>query len=219
MIKWFAFFTLLNFSVALAEKVDVEIAFLVDTSGSVSNAQLNIQRESIRNALKSERVLRIISDNYNMKIAIGYFEFSDKSGMIGKWTIVSTAADMDNFINSFPDQRFSDGGTLTYNGIMYTIESIFKNNIDSVTQNIMLFTDGITENERYAKYILDQTYKNVPNSLSIAGVILSYSQLYSETTDEWMRNDIVRGSKPYIMSFSHENVEYIISKMLEIETQ
>lgn len=219
VFKWLALILFIHIAPALAERVDVEIAFLVDTSGSISNAQLNIQREFIRNALKSERVLRIISDNYHMKVAVGYFEFSNKTGMIGRWHVVITATDMDNFINSFPEERFSDGGTVTYSGIMYAIQSMYSNKIESTTQNLILFTDGITENEKYAKYVLGRTYEEAPRTLSVAGLILTNTYLYAETTEQWMRNDVVYGAKPFVAAFSHENLEHILSKMLEIETQ
>ena len=56
--------------------VDVELAFVVDASGSIDEAETRLQRQGYRDALINRRVLDAITGGLHGALAVAYIEFA-----------------------------------------------------------------------------------------------------------------------------------------------
>ena len=56
--------------------VDLELAFVVDGSGSIDNEEFRLQRQGYADALANPRVLRAITSGFLRAIAVTYIEFA-----------------------------------------------------------------------------------------------------------------------------------------------
>ncbi|MEM7424355.1 MAG: DUF1194 domain-containing protein, partial [Pseudomonadota bacterium] len=72
------FAILISGSLASAQQtpVDLELAFVVDASGSIDEAETRLQRQGYVDALKNSKVLNSITGGLTGSIAIAYIEFA-----------------------------------------------------------------------------------------------------------------------------------------------
>lgn len=77
------------------EAVDVELVLAVDTSLSMSPAELVIQRDGYAAALRHDEVLQAIRNGVHGRIAITYFEWAGDASqrVIVPWTVIASRAD------------------------------------------------------------------------------------------------------------------------------
>ena len=75
---------------AAAERVDLELVFLADASGSIDNAEIRFQRRGYAAAITDPDVLAAIAQGYDRRIAVTYVEWGavDSQAVVVPWTIV-----------------------------------------------------------------------------------------------------------------------------------
>ncbi len=73
-----------------ANKVDVELVLLADASGSIDQAEIQLQRRGYADAITHPKVLSEIRDGLYRRIAVTYVEWGDEYSqeIVVPWTIV-----------------------------------------------------------------------------------------------------------------------------------
>lgn len=82
-----------------AMEVDLELVLLVDVSRSMTERELEIQRQGYAAALRSESVLAAVRSGLLQRVALTYVEWSGTQDVIVDWTLLETRADLEGFAN------------------------------------------------------------------------------------------------------------------------
>jgi len=107
---------------ASAVNVSLELALVVDESGSISTAEWQLQRSGYVQAFQSASVQNAIINSAN-GIAVTYIQFADGVATGIGWTHLNTAADANNFatlIGNLP--RAFNSGTGVAQAIEFAVE-------------------------------------------------------------------------------------------------
>ncbi|GAA5482817.1 DUF1194 domain-containing protein [Haloferula sargassicola] len=119
--------------------VDLELALVTDTSGSIDTTEFDLQLDGYAQAFRNSQLHSAISGG----LAVSLIYFDSSAGVGIPWTVLTGAADalafadlLDNFI------RPSSGGTNPAAGINLATSEIFGNNIESSRQVIDVSGDG-----------------------------------------------------------------------------
>lgn len=83
-----------------ATEVDLELVLLVDVSRSMTERELEIQRQGYAAALRSEDVYHAIQSGLLQRIALTYVEWAGLQEVIVDWRIVETRADLEGFADA-----------------------------------------------------------------------------------------------------------------------
>jgi len=99
-----------------ATSVDLELALLVDVSGSVSTAEYNLQKQGYINAFQSSTIKDAIAAGAIGSIAVTYIEWSyaGTQSQLVNWTLIDDAESANAFAAAIAGvTRSSDGNTAT----------------------------------------------------------------------------------------------------------
>ena len=123
--------------------VDLELAFMVDVSRSVSYHELEIQRRGYAAALRSDALADAVGSGAMGRIAITYVEWAGSQREIVPWTLIESREDL---------HAFADALTVTFNPTMrrtsisealaYATAAINSNDYDGIRRVIDVSGDG-----------------------------------------------------------------------------
>ena len=88
---------------ALAEDVELELVLLADASGSISNLEIQFQREGYAEALTDPRVLAAIQNSAYGAIAVTYVEWAANTAVVVDWTKIDGPTSASEFAKSLLD--------------------------------------------------------------------------------------------------------------------
>lgn len=126
--------------------VDLELAFVVDASGSIDDEEFRLQRQGYADALANPRVLKAISGGFLRAVAVTYVEFAG-SGCVWRrvgWTAIRDAADAKAFgdrVLAAPRER-CPGGNAIGEAVAAAAESALGNGYDGTRKVIDVSGDG-----------------------------------------------------------------------------
>lgn len=130
---------------ARAERVDLELVFSVDASGSVDDTEYQLQLDGIATAITDEEVLRAIANGPAAKIAVNLLVWGesrrpkDHTG----WFVVDgaeSAAAFAGAVSAFPRRQF--GGTGLGDGIAKSVSAILENQYTAPRMVVDVSGDG-----------------------------------------------------------------------------
>jgi hypothetical protein len=126
--------------------VDIELAFVVDASGSIDTAETRLQRQGYADALKNPQVLSSIAGGLTGGIAVAYIEFAANGceKLSVPWTRISDVASATAFgdrILALPP-IFCPGGNAIGDALVFAAGSIQSNAFNGVRRVIDLSGDG-----------------------------------------------------------------------------
>jgi len=133
---------------AAAQKiaVDLELAFVVDASGSIDDAEMRLQRQGYRDALAHPRVQSAIDGGFLRSIAVAYIEFagSDCTQMAVEWTRIGDKASAEAFGRRIlsAERSFCFGGNAISEALAFAAASIDANQFEGTRRVIDLSGDG-----------------------------------------------------------------------------
>lgn len=133
---------------ASAINVKVELALLVDVSGSVSASEYNLQKTGYINAFNNAAIQTLITNSAGEGgIAVAYIEWSGAAQQSTQvnWTVLDSAADAGLFATAIglTSRAFDGGNTAPGSAINFAVTSITGNGIDSQFQVIDVSGDGV----------------------------------------------------------------------------
>ena len=139
---------LLTSAPALADpvSVDLELAFVVDASGSIDEAETRLQRQGYLEALRNPRVLDSITGGLTGGIAVAYIEFAADGceRLSVKWTRIDSRESAEAFGKEILAQplMFCPGGNAVGDALAFAATSIEKNNFKGLRRVIDISGDG-----------------------------------------------------------------------------
>ncbi|MEM6891475.1 MAG: DUF1194 domain-containing protein [Pseudomonadota bacterium] len=80
-----------------ATEVDLELVLLVDVSRSMTERELEIQRQGYAAALQSDEVFAAVQSGLLQRIALTYIEWAGMQEVVVDWRLVETRADLEGF--------------------------------------------------------------------------------------------------------------------------
>jgi hypothetical protein len=80
-----------------AQEVDLELVLLADASGSITQAEIDFQRESTATAITDPAVLAAIGNTLTGSIAVTYVEWAANQATVVDWTIIDSPEDAEAF--------------------------------------------------------------------------------------------------------------------------
>lgn len=126
--------------------VDLELAFVVDASGSIDDAEMLLQRKGYADALTSPRILNAIGSGFLRSIAVAYIEFSgwECTRIAVNWTRISDAASAKAFGDRILalDRNPCFGGNAIGEAVAKTVASMDTNAFEGTRRVIDVSGDG-----------------------------------------------------------------------------
>lgn len=125
--------------------VDLELALLVDISGSVSSSEFNLQRQGYVDAFNNPVIHQAIADGQYGKIAATLIYWSTDQAVGVGWTLIDSATAAQNFATAISNAARPSGiGSLTAPGsaVNYATPLFFNNSFDGTRLVIDVSGDG-----------------------------------------------------------------------------
>jgi hypothetical protein len=127
--------------------VDLELAFVVDASGSIDEDETRLQRQGYADALANPRVLKAIGSGFLRSIAVAYVEFAgpDCGRITVDWIRISDAASAAAFGERVlaAEPMFCPGGNAIADAVLLTAASINTNAFEGTRRVIDVSGDGL----------------------------------------------------------------------------
>jgi len=195
--------------------VDLELAFVVDASGSIDEAEMDLQRKGYADALLHPRVLRAISSGFLRSISVAYIEFAgDGCTRMGVgWTRIAdkeSAADFGNRVLKL-DRNFCFGGNAVSEALAFAAASIDANEFEGTRRVIDISGDGPNTMGEPVDLVRDAIVKRriVINALAIKRETMP-------ELPEYFRTLVIGGPGSFMMKADREKdfAEAILRKMI-----
>ena len=182
--------------------VDLELAFMVDVSRSVSYHELEIQRRGYAAALRSDALADAVGSGAMGRIAITYVEWAGSQREIVPWTLIESREDL---------HAFADALTVTFNPTMrrtsisealaYATAAINSNDYDGIRRVIDVSGDGPNNQGRHVEEMRDAA---ISQGIVINGLpLLTQDGLWSlwsiDDLDVYYRDCVIGGPGAFVV--------------------
>jgi hypothetical protein len=128
---------LLLTTAAQAQEVDLELVLLADASGSITQAEIDLQRESTATAITDPAVLAAIANTLTGSIAVTYVEWAANQATVVDWTIIDGPETAEAFaVALLGPPRLATGRNAIGNALLEGKRQIEANDIRSLRQVI-----------------------------------------------------------------------------------
>jgi hypothetical protein len=126
--------------------VDLELAFVVDASGSIDDEEMRLQRQGYADALANPRVLGAVTSGTHQSIVVAYIEFAARGcTTLGvPWTRIHDKASAESVgaaILAVP-RKFCPGGNAIGEAVNFAAASIAANEFEGARRVIDVSGDG-----------------------------------------------------------------------------
>lgn len=201
--------------------VDVELAFVVDASGSIDEAETRLQRQGYVDALKNPKVQSSITGGLTGGIAVAYIEFAaDGCNRLSvEWTRIHDVASAEAFgqkILAAP-LHFCPGGNAIGDALSFAAFSIETNSFKGLRRVIDISGDGPNTVGSSVEVARDRI---VASGVTINGLVIHRPSM--PDLDRYFRNAITGGPGSFVIKAENRKsfAEAILKKMiLEIAAQ
>lgn len=126
--------------------VDLELAFVVDASGSIDEEEMALQRQGYADALVHPRVQQAIVSGFLRSIAVAYIEFAgfECTQMAVGWTRIHDKASAEAFGQKVlgAERNLCFGGNAVSEALTFAAASIEANQFDGTRRVIDISGDG-----------------------------------------------------------------------------
>ncbi len=130
-------FFLLFTTAAHAQEVDLELVLLADASGSITQAEIDFQRESTATAITDPAVLAAIGNTLTGSVAVTYVEWAANQATVVDWTIIDGPEAAEAFaVALLGPPRLATGRNAIGDALLAGKREIESNDIQSLRQVI-----------------------------------------------------------------------------------
>jgi hypothetical protein len=209
---------LMPWSGAIAQKktgVDLELAFVVDASGSIDDEETRLQRQGYADALVHPRVLGAISSGFLRSIAVAYIEFAGPgcTRIAVPWARIDGAEAAKAFGAAIlaTERMFCPGGNAIGDAVVVATDSIEKNGFLGTRRVIDVSGDGpntIGEPVEIARNLA------VALGITINGLVIERPSF--PDLDEYYRQAIIGGPGHFVLKAENRKTfaQAILKKMI-----
>ena len=201
---------------AAAEAVDVQLVLAVDTSGSVSEARFELQKQGYVAAFRSPRLLEAIQAGAARSIAVTMVQWTgpELQVQVVAWTLIKDEASMRGFadaVHGAPRQLYG-GGTSISGAIDHAMKLFPMTELKGVRRVIDVSGDGSNNRGRPAAAARDDAVR--------AGAIINGLPILTlePMLDQYYRDNVIGGPGAFVMpAQSYEAFADAVLKKLIIE--
>jgi hypothetical protein len=199
-------------------QVDVELAFVVDASGSIDEAETRLQRQGYVDALKNPKVQQSITGGLTGGIAAAYIEFAAEgcNRLSVAWTRIHDVASAEAFgqkILAAP-LHFCPGGNAIGDALSF---AGYSNAFKGLRRVIDISGDGPNTVGSSVEFVRDRI---VATGTTINGLVIHRPSM--PNLDRYFKNAITGGPGSFVIKADDRRnfAEAILKKMiLEIAAQ
>lgn len=120
-----------------AQEVDLELVLLADASGSITQEEIDFQRESTATAITDPAVVQAIQNTLTGSIAVTYVEWAANQATVVDWTIIDGPETTEAFAAALlGPPRLATGRNAIGNALLEGKRLIEANDIQSLRQVI-----------------------------------------------------------------------------------
>ena len=195
--------------------VDLELAFVVDASGSIDEEEMRLQRQGYADALANPRVLGTITSGTHQSIAVAYIEFAARGcTTVGvPWTRVHDKASAEAVgaaILAIP-RKFCPGGNAIGEAVGLAAASIAENEYDGGRRVIDVSGDGPNT---FAPAIESVRDAAVANGITLNGLVIDQPR-YPDL-ESYFRRAITGGPGSFVIKAENRRTfgEAILKKLI-----
>jgi len=195
--------------------VDLELAFIVDASGSIDDDEFQLQRQGYVDALINPKVQNAISSGFLRSIAVSYIEFSGSgcTELSVPWTRVHDLASAKDFGNRIlARERLSCfGGNAVSEGMALAITSIEQNAFEGTRRVIDISGDGPNTLGAPIEFVRDTA---IANRITINGLVIHRPEMPG--LEDYFRSSIIGGRRSFVIKAENRQTfaAAILKKMI-----
>ncbi|NQV98953.1 MAG: DUF1194 domain-containing protein [Rhodospirillales bacterium] len=203
--------------------VDLELAFVVDASGSIDDDEFHLQRQGYADALLNPKVLSAIGTGFLGSIAVAYIEFSADgcTELSVPWTRISDPASARAFGDQIlAKQRYScSGGNAIGEGVALAATTIDSNEFEGMRRVIDVSGDGPNTMGVPVEMVRDVA---VANRMTINGLVIERPEM--PDLDAYFRSSVTGGRRSFVIkaenrqSFAAAILKKMILEIADIST-
>ena len=120
-----------------AQEVDLELVLLADASGSITEEEIDFQRESTATAITDPAVVQAIQNTLTGSIAVTYVEWAANQATVVGWTVIDSPETAEAFAAALlGPPRLAEGRNAIGNALLEGRRLIETNDIQSLRQVI-----------------------------------------------------------------------------------
>jgi hypothetical protein len=129
---------------AAAQEVDLELVLLADASGSITQEEVDFQRESTATAITDPAVIEAIQTTLTGSIAVTYVEWAANQATVVEWTVIDSPETAEAFAAALlAPPRLASGRNAIGNALLEGKRLIENNKIQSLRQVIDFSGDSL----------------------------------------------------------------------------
>jgi len=195
--------------------VDLELAFVVDASGSIDEEEMALQRQGYADALMHERVQRAITNGFLRSIAVAYIEFAgfECTQMGVGWTRIHDRASAEDFgkrVLAAP-RNLCFGGNAVSEALTFAAASIDSNEYEGTRRVIDISGDGPNT--------MGETVNLVRDAIVKRRIVINALAIHRESMPdlpEYFRTLVTGGPGSFVMQVKDRKsfAEGILRKMI-----
>ncbi|WP_171100073.1 DUF1194 domain-containing protein [Ruegeria sp. HKCCD7255] len=189
-------------AVSQATEVDLELVLLVDVSRSMTERELEIQRQGYAAALQSDEVFAAVRSGLLQRIALTYVEWAGTQEVVVDWRLVETRADLEGFARALTT-RFDPAlrRTSISEALIFGAAMIEENEFEGLRKVIDVSGDGPNNQGRP---VLRARETVLSKSITINGLPLMTqeglgSQWHLDDLDVYYENCVTGGPGSFVI--------------------
>ena len=183
-------------------EVDLELVLLVDVSRSMTERELEIQRQGYAAALRSKEVFGAVQSGLLQRIALTYVEWAGAQEVIVDWTLIETRDDLEGFADAL-SVRFDPAlrRTSISEALLFGAAMIKDNEFEGLRRVIDVSGDGPNNQGRPVVPARDAV---LAQSIAINGLPLMTreglgSQWHLDDLDAYYENCVIGGPGSFVI--------------------
>ena len=197
--------------------VDLELAFVVDASGSIDEEETRLQRQGYADALADPKVVRIVTGGFAGSIAVSYIEFAATGcvRMSVPWSQIRDAETARAFGEQIlaRDREYCPGGNAIGEAIAFATDSFDGNGFAGTRRVIDISGDGPNTIGRSVELARDNA---VARGVVVNGLVIDRPSM--PNLEDYFRASVTGGPRSFVIKAeSRQTFARAILKKLLIE--
>jgi uncharacterized protein DUF1194 len=198
-----------------AQPVDLELAFVVDASGSIDDDETRLQRQGYADALTHPEVQKAIGSGFLRSIAVAYIEFAADgcATMSVGWTRISNPDEARAFGARIlsRDRMVCPGGNAIGEAIRFAVGAIESNRFEGTRRVIDVSGDGPNT---LGAAVEDARDSAVAARITVNGLVIDRPMM--PDLDEYFRRSVIGGPGSFVIKADDRRnfAEAILKKII-----
>ncbi|MCB2225174.1 MAG: DUF1194 domain-containing protein [Desulfarculaceae bacterium] len=201
--------------------VDLQLALLVDVSGSVSNSEFNLQMQGYAQAFRSDEVISAIVGNDIGSIAVNMVFWSGRNQQATAvdWFYIGDAATSFDFASALSEVKRPYSGSTSISGALSYATSLFATDETylATKEVIDISGDGTNNQDPYGLNL-----KTARADALAAGIVINGLPIGNNSLAEYYSSNVIGGDDSFIVqarnysSFSESLLKKLVTEISSV---